>query len=50
MKKFPAMALAAVLTPDDQIGLLSMIGGGHLRVEFPYPLQESTMDVLELRR
>lgn len=40
----------APVTPDDQIGLLSVIGPGHLRVEFPYPLQESTMDVLELRR
>lgn len=40
----------APVTPDDQIGLLSMIGPGHLRVEFPYPLQESTFDVLELRR
>lgn len=40
----------APVTPDDQIGLLSVIGSGHLRVEFPYPLQESTMDVLELRR
>lgn len=40
----------APVTPDDQIGLLSLIGSGHARVEFPYPLQESTMDVLELRR
>jgi len=40
----------APVTPDDQIGLLSVIGPGHARVEFPYPLQESTMDVLELRR
>lgn len=38
------------VTPDDQIGLLSLIGSGHARIEFPYPLQESTMDVLELRR
>ncbi len=40
----------APVTPDDQIGLLSMIGPGHARVEFPYPLQESTMDVLEMKR
>jgi hypothetical protein len=40
----------APVTPDDQIGLLSVIGPGHARVELPYPLQESTMDVLELRR
>ena len=38
------------VTPDDQIGLLSMIGPGHLRMEMPYPLLESTMDVLELKR
>ena len=38
------------VTPDDQIGLLTKIGSGHLRIEFPYPIQESTMDVLELRR
>jgi len=40
----------APVTPDDQIGLLSVIGSGHARLEMPYPLQESTMDVLELRR
>ena len=40
----------APVTPDDQIGLLTKIGAGHLRLEMPYPLQESTMDVLELRR
>lgn len=40
----------APVTPDDQIGLLSVIGTGHLRLEMPYPLQESTMDVLELKR
>jgi hypothetical protein len=40
----------AAATPDDQIGLLSKIGPGHLRLEMPFPLQESTMDVLELKR
>ena len=40
----------APVTPDDQIGLLSQIGPGHLRMEMPYPLLESTMDVLELKR
>ena len=42
--------VGAPVTPDDQIGLLQQIGPGHLRLEFPFPLQESTMDVLELRR
>ena len=37
-------------TPDDQIGLLTMIGAGHARLEMPYPVQESTFDVLELKR
>jgi len=40
----------APVTPDDQIGSLALIGPGHARLEMPYPLQESTMDVLELRR
>ena len=37
-------------TPDDQIGLLSLLGGGRARLELPYPLQESTFDVIELKR
>jgi hypothetical protein len=37
-------------TPDDQIGLLSLLSDGRARLELPYPLQESTFDVLELRR
>lgn len=37
-------------TPDDQIGILTAISGNHLRLEMPYPVQESTYDVLELRR
>jgi len=37
-------------TPDDQIGLLTAISANHLRLEMPYPVQESTYDVLELRR
>jgi hypothetical protein len=36
-------------TPDDQIGLLTATAGG-ARLEMPYPLQESTFDVVELRR
>ena len=37
-------------TPDDQIGLLTSLGSGHARLELPYPVQESTFDVIELRR
>lgn len=39
----------AAATPDDQIGLLSAIGDGRVRIEMPYPLQESTLDVIELK-
>jgi len=37
-------------TPDDQIGILTAISSNHLRLEMPYPVQESTLDVLELKR
>jgi hypothetical protein len=37
-------------TPDDQIGLLLATGANSARIEFPYPVQESTFDVIELRR
>jgi len=37
-------------TPDDQIGLLSATTDGRARIEFPYPVQESVFDVLELKR
>jgi hypothetical protein len=40
----------AAATPDDQIGILSAIDSRHLRLEMPYPVQESTYDVLELKR
>ena len=43
-------AAGAAATPDDQIGLLTAISANHLRLEMPYPVQESTYDVLELRR
>ena len=43
-------AVGAPATPDDQIGLLSLLGGGRARLELPYPLQESTFDVIELKR
>lgn len=40
----------AEATPDDAIGLLSATGSGKARIEFPYPVQESTFDVIELKR
>lgn len=43
-------SIGAGATPDDQIGLLVGLGGGHARIELPYPVQESTFDVIELKR
>jgi hypothetical protein len=43
-------SVGAEATPDDQIGVLSLIGERHARLELPYPVQESTFDVIELRR
>jgi|WetSurMetagenome_2_1015567.scaffolds.fasta_scaffold563691_2 hypothetical protein len=40
----------ASATPDDQIGLLSQLYDGRLRLELPYPVQESSFDVIELKR
>jgi hypothetical protein len=40
----------AAATPDDTIGLLSATGPSSARIEFPYPVQESTFDVIELKR
>ena len=40
----------AAATPDDAIGLLESTGRSSARIEFPYPVQESTFDVIELRR
>jgi hypothetical protein len=40
----------APATPDDQIGLLSLLADGRARLELPYPVQESTFDVIELKR
>ena len=37
-------------TPDDQIGLLSLLADGRARLELPYPRLESTFDVIELKR
>jgi hypothetical protein len=43
-------AAGASATPDDQIGLLSLTYDGRARLELPYPVQESTFDVIELKR
>ncbi len=43
-------SLGAETTPSDAAGLLSSIGPNVSRIEFPYPAQESTFDVIELRR
>jgi hypothetical protein len=40
----------AATTPDDAVGLLVATGPGAARIEIPYPAQESTFDVVELRR
>ena len=42
-------SVGAQATPDDQIGRMSATANG-ARLEMPYPVQESTMDVVELRR
>lgn len=42
--------IGADTTPSDAVGLLSSIGPNVARIEFPYPAQESTFDVIELRR
>ena len=43
-------AAGASATPDDQIGLLTLTYDGRARLELPYPVQESTFDVIELKR
>lgn len=43
-------SVGAPTTPDDAIGLLSGTGDNSARIEFPYPVQESTFDVIELKR
>lgn len=40
----------ASATPDDQIGLLTLTYDRRARLELPYPVQESTFDVIELKR
>lgn len=43
-------AAGAEVTPDDQIGSLSLLYDGRARLELPYPTRESTFDVIELKR
>ncbi|MGD0192694.1 MAG: DUF4893 domain-containing protein [Rhizomicrobium sp.] len=43
-------AAGAQATPDDVIGLLEATGRSTARIEFPYPVQESVFDVIELQR
>lgn len=43
-------SVGAAQTPDDQIGLLSLLTDGRARLELPTPVQESTFDVIELKR
>jgi hypothetical protein len=40
----------AITTPDDAVGILESTGSYSARIEFPYPAQESTFDVIELKR
>jgi hypothetical protein len=40
----------AQATPDDVIGLFEATGGATARIEFPYPVQESVFDVIEMKR
>lgn len=42
-------SVGAQATPDDQIGRMTATSNG-ARLEMPYPVQESMMDVVELRR
>jgi hypothetical protein len=40
----------APATSGDAVGVVSSIGRGHARIEFPYPVIESDFDVIELKR
>ncbi|MGH6877474.1 MAG: DUF4893 domain-containing protein, partial [Rhizomicrobium sp.] len=45
-----APSAGAAATPDDAVGVLAATGPRSARIEFPYPVQESTFDVIEMRR
>jgi hypothetical protein len=40
----------AVMTSNDAVGLVTGIGRGHARIEFPDPVIESHFDIIELKR
>jgi hypothetical protein len=40
----------SITSSGDEVGIISSIGPGRARIELPYPLIESTFDVIELRR
>lgn len=44
----PGIGVAS--SSSDLVGLVSTLGRGHARIEFPYPAIESDYDVIELRR
>jgi hypothetical protein len=37
-------------TPDDAVGVLEATSRSSARIEFPYPMQESVFDVIEMKR
>lgn len=42
--------IGAETTPSDVVGVVMSAGPGHVRIELPYPVIESTFDVIEMRR
>jgi hypothetical protein len=44
------VSAGAQSSPDDAVALVSGAGPGRVRLEFPFPGQESVYDVMELRR
>ncbi len=42
--------IGAAVTHTDQVGVVSSLSPTHLKIEFPYPVYESTFDVIEMRR
>jgi hypothetical protein len=44
------VSAGAKTSPDDAVALLSAAGPRRVRLEFPFPGQESVYDVMELRR
>lgn len=44
------VSAGAKSSPDDAVALVSAAGPGRVRLEFPFPGQESVYDVIEMRR